>query len=123
MHNLKELKIWQKARELVKEIYLLTDAFPDEEKYGLISQIRRCSVSIPSNIAEGAGRDTQKAFNNFLSISLGSSYELETQLILCSDLKYIEENQLAEMSVKLTEIQKMLSGLKKSLTNKQYINN
>ena len=86
MNYVKELKVWQKAIELVTETYLKTQLFPKEEIYGLTSQIRRCAVSIPSNIAEGFGRKTDKDFSNFLSISLGSAFEFETQLIICKNL-------------------------------------
>ena len=79
MHNFKELKVWQNARVLVKEIYLSTGNFPTEEKYGITSQIRRSAISIPSNIAEGCGRRTDKDFSHFLNIALGSAYELQTQ--------------------------------------------
>lgn len=82
MKTYKDLIVWQKSIELVKEIYLLTEDFPKEEIYGLTSQIRRCAVSIPSNIAEGKMRTTNKEFSHFLSIAYGSGAELETQLIL-----------------------------------------
>jgi four helix bundle protein len=82
MHNLKELKIWSKAIDLATEIYKLTAEFPKEEKYGLTSQIRRSAISVPSNIAEGAGRNSDKEFVYFLGVSNGSSYELQTQLVI-----------------------------------------
>jgi four helix bundle protein len=91
MNYFKELKVWQKAIELVTETYLKSQTFPKEEIYGLTSQIRRCAVSIPSNIAEGCGRKTDKDFNNFLGISLGSAFEFETQHIICKNLGYIME--------------------------------
>ncbi len=112
MHNFKELKVWQKARILVKDIYLLTKQLPEEEKYGLISQMRRASVSVPSNIAEGTGRSTGKEFMRFLDIAVGSSFELETQLILCLDLDFITENDFNELEVKVQEIQRMIHSLK-----------
>ena len=85
-HNFRELKIWQESMKMVKAVYFLTSGLPVEEKFGLISQMNRCSVSIPSNIAEGSGRTSEKEFLHFLRISLSSSYELETQLILTEDL-------------------------------------
>ena len=88
MHNFKDLKVWQESMSLAKEVFVLTKKFPNEEKYGLISQINRASVSIPSNVAEGAARDSIKEFNQFLNISLGSCFELETQLVLASDFNY-----------------------------------
>ncbi len=86
-HNYKNLKIWQIGIEIVDEVFKITDAFPKEEKFGLISQISRCSVSILSNIAEGSSR-TEKSFYHFIDISLGSSFELETQLIIAFKRKY-----------------------------------
>lgn len=86
MHNLKELKVWNKAIELATEVYQITADFPKEEKYGLTAQIGRSAVSVPSNIAEGAGRNSNKEFNHFLGISNGSSYELQTQLIISRNL-------------------------------------
>lgn len=121
MHNFKELKVWQLSRNLVKEIYEVTINFPSSEKYGLISQIRRCAVSIPANISEGAGRNTDKDFAHFLNISLGSAYELETLLILCFDVNLIVEDQLNKFSQKLSEIQKMIFGLIKTLRQESYV--
>ena len=82
MHKVEELIIWKKAINLAKSVYLLSNELPNEEKFGLISQIKRCSISIPSNIAEGAGRNSKKEFKYFLSVANGSAYELQTQLIL-----------------------------------------
>lgn len=89
MRNFRDLDIWKDSRCLVKEIYTLTESLPEFEKFGLISQINRCAISIPSNIAEGCAKSSNKDFCRFLEISLGSCYELETHLILCSDLKFI----------------------------------
>ncbi len=111
-HNFRELKVWKLSRELVKEIYLTTNNFPEEEKFGLTSQLRRASISIPSNIAEGSAR-SNKDFSRFLSISLSSAYEVETQVILSFDLNFINENKLSEITLKIQEIQKMLHGLQK----------
>jgi four helix bundle protein len=105
MHNLKELKIWHKAIELSTEIYRLTANFPTEEKYGLTSQIRRAAVSVPSNIAEGAGRNSVKEFIYFLGISNGSSYELQTQLIISKNLNLI--NNVDQILDQIDQIQKM----------------
>lgn len=115
MHNFKNLNVWKKSRELVKEVYLLIAKFPADERYGLSSQIKRCSVSIPSNIAEGSGRSSDKDFIRFLKISLGSAYELETQIILALDLQLINEQQFEIISKNISEVQKMLHGLIKSL--------
>ncbi len=115
MNSFKDLKVWQKSFMLVKDVYLKTKGFPKEEQYGLTQQIRRASVSIPSNIAEGAGRGSSKQFEYFLSIALGSSFELETQLLLSKELRYITEDELLNLSENLIEIQKMIRGLQKSL--------
>jgi four helix bundle protein len=119
VHNFKELLVWQKAMDLAVFAYKLTASFPKEEKYGLISQIQRCAVSVPSNIAEGSGRVSTKEFQHFISISLGSSFELETQAILAFKFSYISEEQLAEFNLLATPVQKMAYGLYNSLENKQ----
>ncbi len=97
---------------LVKEVYDLTTKLPNTETFGLTSQIRRSAVSIPSNIAEGAGRGSDKDFNRFLDIAYGSCFELETQFILCVDLKYISEEEFDPVQMKIQEIQKMIFALK-----------
>ena len=104
-HNFKRLKIWQMAMETATIIFDLTTDFPNEERFGLVSQINRCAVSIPSNIAEGSSR-TNKSFSHFLDISLGSSFELQTQLILANSRKYITNENLAFLENKLEEFQK-----------------
>ena len=115
MHNYLELKIWQRSRELVKLIYQLTGSFPDSQKYGLISQMQRAAISIPSNIAEGAGRNTSKDFARFLDIANGSAFELETQLFLSNDLGYADTNQVENIISELKEIQKMIFKFRVSL--------
>jgi four helix bundle protein len=117
MHNYKELKVWQKGRELVKFIYKLTKNFPKEELYALTSQVRRAIVSVPSNIAEGAGHFSSKEFSRFLEIAYASTCELDTQIILSFDLSFISEDELKNFNICIEEIQKMLSGLIKSLEN------
>lgn len=114
-HRLQDLIIWKKSMELVKDVYLLTQDLPNEEKFGLLTQIRRCAVSIPSNIAEGAGRNNPKEFYQFLGIAQGSCYELETQLILLVDLKFVEEIIISKALNNLTEIQKMIYKFKTNL--------
>ncbi|WP_370088383.1 four helix bundle protein [Ekhidna sp.] len=111
MHNFRDFNVWKRGTELVKNIYSATSDFPSEEKFGITSQIRRCAVSIPSNIAEGSGRKTDKDFSNFLSISLGSQYELETQLIVSSSLGFLQEKVLEELLNELNEIQRMTRAL------------
>ncbi|OWW24780.1 four helix bundle protein [Zobellia sp. OII3] len=115
MHKVVNLKIWKKAIELAKSIYLLAADLPSEEKYGLVSQIKRCSVSIPSNIAEGAGRNSQKEFKHFLSIANGSAYELQTQLILLIELNLIKKEKVKPVIDVCVEIQKMNYSFQKTL--------
>jgi len=117
MSKFKDLTVWRKAIDLVTKVYLITNSFPMEEKYGLTSQIRRCSVSIPSNIAEGAGRATKKDFSHFLDIAKGSAFELETQLIISTNLGYLDKNIFKDFNTKLNEVQRMITGLQKSLSN------
>jgi len=118
MHNFKELIVWQKARMLVKEIYLIVNSFPEEEKYGIISQIKRASISIPANIAEGAGRNTDKDFSRFLDIATGSSFELETLIILSLNLEFIDDSIYLRIIKYIEEIQKMLFSLKTRIQGK-----
>ncbi len=115
MHNFKNIIAWQKARALVKDVYLLLKKFPKEELYDLVSQIRRAVISIPSNIAEGSGRGSNKEFSRFLDIAIASSYEMETQLILSFDLNYISEGELNLISEKTSEVQKLIYGFQKTL--------
>ena len=89
MHKFKELIVWQKARILVKEIYVLTSFYPSSEKFGIISQIQRAVISIPANIAEGSGRGSNKDFSRFIDMALASAFELETEIILSYDLSFI----------------------------------
>ena len=115
MHKFQDLKLWQKSMEIAEEVYKITKNFPEEEKFNLISQMRRCSVSIPSNIAEGAGRNSNKEFLHFLSISNGSTSELLTQVLLSKRLGFLlNEKALVE---KINEIQKMNYVLRKRLIN------
>lgn len=115
IHNFKELQVWQKAMDLAVFTYRLTGFFPKEERYGLISQIQRCVVSVPSNIAEGSGRVSKKEFQHFISIAMGSSFELETQVILAFRFNYIKEEQLTDFEKLVTPVQKMCFGLYNSL--------
>lgn len=117
MSNHKELEAWKKAIEFVSEIYELTKNFPKEEIYGLTSQIRRSAVSIPSNIAEGSARQSDKEFIQFLYIAIGSLVELETQLIIAQNLSYIKT--IDNHTDKIGHIRKLLVGLIKYLKNKR----
>lgn len=111
-HNFRELIAWQKSRDIVKSIYELTKLYPKEELFSLTSQMRRAAISIPSNIAEGCGRGTNPQLVQFLTIALGSSFELETQLILSADLNYINQVDIQEPVNKLHEIQNLIYSLK-----------
>jgi four helix bundle protein len=113
MHNFRQLNIWKDARVIVKDVYLLTAKFPVDERFGLISQINRCSISVPSNIAEGSARGTNKDFAHFLKMSLGSLYELETQLLLAADLNMISESD--EIFERIIILQKMVVNFIKTL--------
>jgi four helix bundle protein len=106
MHNVKELKIWNKAIDLTLKVYQLSAAFPGDERFGLTSQIRRCAVSISSNISEGAGRNTNGEFKQFLGIANGSSYELQTQMVIANRLGFINETDFNEVIDNIDEIQK-----------------
>ncbi|AWW30464.1 diversity-generating retroelement protein bAvd family protein [Echinicola strongylocentroti] len=115
MHRYKELQVWKKAIDLAVEVYKITEGLPKQEKFGLISQINRAVVSIPSNIAEGAGRNSDKEFDQFLGIALGSAFELDTQLVISNKLNYIEESDFMKVSKDLETIHNMIFGLKRSL--------
>ncbi len=111
-HNFRKLDIWLNSMTLVKDVYSLLSEIPIEERFGLKSQISRSSISIPSNIAEGSGRSTVKDFSHFLSISLGSAFELETQLILIQELFEINTEGIVE---KCQNLQRMISGFKQKI--------
>lgn len=115
MKTHKDLDAWKNSINLVKDIYELTKSFPKDEIYGITSQIRRSAVSIPSNIAEGAGRSHNKEFIQFLYISLGSLSELETQLIISCEVKYLNIEQMNLISEKMNSIRAQISGLIKYL--------
>lgn len=115
MHNVKELKIWSKSMDLAVQVYQLSSKFPSDEKFNLISQVRRCAVSIPSNISEGAGRNTKGEFKQFLGIANGSAYELQTQIIIANKLNFIDEKSTNEILEVIDKIQKMNYKLQLSL--------
>lgn len=115
MNNFKDLKIWKDSIDLAVEIYKITKLFPDTEKFGLLSQMNRCSISISSNIAEGAGRNNQKEFRQFLGIAQGSACELESQLIVSQRLEFISEEVLKQQTEKRVHIQNMINKLIKTL--------
>ncbi|MBU3048250.1 four helix bundle protein, partial [Chryseobacterium indologenes] len=113
-HNFKHLNIWKLSIELADEVYVATDRFPKNEEFGLKSQIRRCTVSVASNIAEGSSRSSNKDFNRFLEISLGSLYELQTQIIISANRNYLKISKTEEIENKIIELQRMISGFQKN---------
>ena len=115
MHNYKQLTVWQNAVELSVLVYQITKEFPAEEKFGLVSQIRRAAVSVASNIAEGAGRNSDGEFVQFLGIATGSLNELETQVIIANKLGFISENIVNTATQKIFEVQNKIHKLKTSL--------
>ncbi|MBL0080198.1 MAG: four helix bundle protein [Bacteroidetes bacterium] len=123
MHNFKKLNIWILSMELAKDIYEITRTFPKEEMYGLISQMRRCSVSIPSNIAEATSRNSNKEVAHFLDFSIGSIFELETQLLISKELNFLEERESNIIENKIIELQKMIFGFRKNIINQSVSKN
>ncbi|TYP97492.1 four helix bundle protein [Tenacibaculum adriaticum] len=115
MHNFKKLKIWTESINLVSDSYKLTKTFPHFEKFGLVTQMNRCAVSIPSNIAEGSSKGTNKHFNKYLEDSLGSAFEWETQLIIAFNEHYLSEEKFKELEQKIKQIQKMISSFQNGL--------
>jgi len=115
MHNFKKLKIWNESMKLVSESYKITRSFPKFETYGLMSQMNRCAVSIPSNISEGTSKSTNKHFSSYLEHSLGSAFEWETQLNVAFNESYISEEKFNELEDKIKQIQKMISSFKSGL--------
>jgi four helix bundle protein len=114
-HSYKDLIVWQKSRDLASEVYRSTAAFPKAELYGLTSQVRRAAVSVVSNIAEGQGRLTRGEFQQFLGHARGSLLELETQLAIAVDLKYLAEEDFAQLENRTSEVSRLLNGLLESL--------
>jgi len=114
----KNLEAWKKSMDLVEAIYGATLSFPADEKFGLTSQMRRAAVSVPSNIAEGAGRRTDKEFINYLTIAIGSLCELDTQLELSKRLKYLNDNSFERLVEQVDQCKALAFGLRKSIMNK-----
>jgi four helix bundle protein len=115
MNNFRDLKVWQKAIDLTEAVYASSRKFPDTEKFGLISQMQRAAVSISSNIAEGSGRQTKPDFKHFLSMALGSAYELESQMIISQRLRYLAPDVSEDLISKVQEIQKMTYSLRSKI--------
>jgi len=119
MHNFKELNVWKESKDFSLSVYKITKDFPKSELYGLTSQLNRASVSIPSNIAEGSGRETNKDFSRFINIALGSSFEVETQLIIAFELELIPKSDYDKLIASLNQIQKMLHSFNKFIKSKE----
>ena len=117
MADFRQLKVWQKAHEVTLDIYRITQQFPKTEVYGLTSQMRRASISIGSNIAEGRGRDGDAEFGRFIQIACGSAAELEYQLLVARDLGYVAETEFAKLNTRLAEVGRMLVSLRGSVKN------
>lgn len=114
-HNFRELDIWKESKDLSIRIYKITSSFPKSEIYGITSQINRAVVSIPSNIAEGAGRNSNKYFSRFINIALGSAFEVETQLIIAFELALLEEKVFEEVAKSIHILQKKIVSFNKYL--------
>jgi four helix bundle protein len=117
MRDFRKLEIWKNGIELVKQVYQLSDKLPSEEKFGLKSQITRAVVSVPSNIAEGYSRHSEVEFKRFLEIAIGSLFEVETQLIIAQELKFIEEKQLETIFTLIQKEAKMINSLINKIKN------
>ena len=115
MRDFKKLKVWQRSHQLALDVYKSTEKFPKSEQYGLMSQMRRSAVSIPSNIAEGCGKEGQAVFARYLRIAMGSANELEYQLILSHDLNYIGKGAFDTLSDEVNQLKKMLVVLVKKI--------
>jgi four helix bundle protein len=116
MHNFRKLNVWTDSIDFAEQVYIRTGKFPAEEKFNLTSQLRRCAVSIPSNIAEGTGRNKDGELEHFIGIANGSAFELETQLVLANRLGYLQKEEFDELLQKLQSLQKQLYRFKESLT-------
>ena len=116
MKDFRKLKVWEKSHRFVLDIYKITKEFPKEEMYGLTSQIRRAAASVPTNIAEGCGRDADADFNRFLRIAMGSASEVEYHLVLAHDLEILNAKSYDELSATIVEIKKMLASFIRKLT-------
>lgn len=122
MQDFTNLQVWQKSHELTLEIYRVTGEFPQNEQYGLISQMRRSSASIPTNIAEGTGRNSSTELSRFLDIALGSASELHYQLILCRDLAYLDNEESEKLIENTIQVKRMLGGFIRSIRSNRNSN-
>lgn len=119
MHNFRKLNIWTKSMDLVTDIYKLTNTFPSDERFGIISQMQRAALSCPTNIAEGSAKSSTKDFSRFLEISVGSLYELETELNVSRNLEYINNETFEVYQNKIVELQKMIIAFKNRINKEE----
>lgn len=119
-HNFKNLKVWQKSVDSAVKVYEVTKLFPSEERFGITSQMRRSSVSVPSNIAEGTAKNTSKSFANALDISLGESFELETQAMIADRVGILNDDNFNNLNIDIAEIKKMIIGFKATIESNPY---
>lgn len=115
MHDYRKLRVWQEGRAFVREVYSATAFYPESELFGLVTQSQRAAVAIPANIAEGSGRSTQRDYARFVDIALGSAFELETLLLLGSDLGFLAQDRLDQLLERLGAIQRMLVRFRQRL--------
>ena len=115
MHNYKNLHIWQEGINLARRVYEVTSTFPANEKFGIVSQMTRAAVSIPSNIAEGAGRNSTKDFANFLSIAIGSIFELHTQIVICEQIGLINKATAKQLDEQTFTLQQQITAFKQRI--------
>lgn len=115
MQDYRRLQVWQRSHQFVLEVYRLTSLFPADEQFGLTGQIRRCAVSIPSNIAEGSARGSDPDFSRFMHIAMGSAAELDYQLLLARDLELMESTEYQKLADELSEIRRMLNAFNQKL--------
>jgi four helix bundle protein len=118
MKDFRKFKVWEKAHNFTLQVYRLTRNFPSDERFGLTAQLRRAAASVPTNIAEGCGRDSERELARFMSIAAGSASEVEYQLILACDLNYIQDETYGELHQQVNELKKMLNSFIKKLTAK-----
>ena len=117
MQDFRKLDVWKKSHALTLRVYLVTRAFPSDERYGLTSQIRRAAASIPANIAEGCGRGSQGQMRQFFQVSAGSASELEYHILLARDLEFLDLATFRELEQQVIEVKRMLAGFSKRLTD------
>ena len=116
MRDFRELKVWEKAHRFTLQVYRITKNFPSDERFGLTVQLRRAAASVPTNIAEGCGRDSERELARFMSIAAGSASEVEYQLLLACDLNYIQDETYRELNQQVNEVKRMLNSFIQKLT-------